>query len=665
MAEFFPQTKIKDANKLFGREDDLHKLIGYASDLTQIQIIGSRRFGKSTISLCVENELRKEPCSHVYPIYTDVKTERIKGTANFYRYLIAKIVERITLDGILSEEKKFGRVILQPTEDYIYVMEDLKSAKDAFMVDTFKKLTTYVAEKLKKTVLIIFDEYEYMAEKTFDSLDGFMPLRDFSTERLDSGLRPLFFWLVGARPWGEFVKEKRLSNVEVIGGSGEFNNVEIEVPLVPISRSAFSSFWNSRCEEYYSQYEDESHNRERDLLISYEEKVYDAISGVPFYAIALAKYIRVEKRFPSYFVIKDSLDEMVHLFSDNTISLMRSLCSPKSVARNSDYDTLDQYGLITCDETGKCIISMSFLRDFLIANNTVEDTSAIIEPTVTTDKRDQIERLLDKINACIYNINETCRNKKHDPIFIPTGDDRDNDKRILRVCSSEEEFGQLLVTLTKIYYERSKKLDGKGNSIPGQALAELEATNQYAYKNRKFFQVLETLRTYYGAHLKDTVERKNDHQLGKGDALLELQGHKNEPDSPEQWFQLQIKMLQLFLIELNTVKQKVNNLPDSHKPQIKETVVEDAKPSVKILGKIELPKLAKASTKPEVGKTYTGVYTQATNKVKSDVLAYSYEVRTKNEELYDGADIEFEFDSEPNKTDPMKTYFFAINVRLK
>ena len=665
MVEFFSQAKIKDANKLFGREDDLHKLLGYASDLTQIQIVGCRRFGKTTISMCVENELRSNPDSHVYPIYTDVKTESPQGTANFYRYLISKLVVRISTDGIFTEEKKFGRVTIQPCDNYKYVIEDLKEAKDAFMDDTFKKLVSFVAEKLQKTVLYIFDEYEHMAENTIDSLDGFMPLRDFSTERLESGIRPFFFWLVGARPWGEFVKEKRLSNVEVIGGSGEFNNVEIAVPLVPISKSAFTSFWNTRCEEYYSQYNDDLHREEKELLLSYEGKVYDAISGVPYFALSLAKYIRTEKTFPSYFVEKSHLDELVQMFSDSTVSLMRSLCSPKVVVENDDYNTLDQYGLISCDEEGKCIISMGFLRDFLIANNTIDDTLTPTEPAVTTDKRDQIERLLDKINACIYNINETCRNKKHDPIFIPTGDDRDNDKRILRVCTSEEEFGQLLVTLTKIYYERSKKLDGKGNSIPGQALAELEATNQYAYKNRKFFQVLETLRTYYGAHLKDTVERKNDYQLGIGEALLELQGHKNEPDSPEQWFHLQIKMLQLFLIELNTVKQKVNNLPDSHKPQIKETVVEEAKPSVKILGKIELPKLAKTSSKPEVGKTYTGVYTKATNKVKSDVLAYPYEVRTKNEELYDCADVEFEFDSEPNNIDPMKTYFFAINVRLK
>lgn len=665
MAEFFPQTKIKDANKLFGREDDLHKLIGYASDLTQIQIIGSRRFGKSTISLCVENELRKEPCSHIYPIYTDVKTERIKGTANFYRYLIAKLVERITLDGIFLEEKKFGRVILQPSEDYIYVMEDLKSAEDAFMVDTFKKLTAYVAEKLQITVLIIFDEYEYMAEKTFDSLDGFMPLRDFSTERLDSGLRPLFFWLVGARPWGEFVKEKRLSNVEVIGGSGEFNNVEIEVPLVPISRSAFSLFWNSRCEEYYSQYNDDLHREEKELLLSYEGKVYDAISGVPFYAIALAKSIRVEKRFPSYFVIKDSLDEMVHLFSDSTISLMRSLCSPKSVVKNSDYDTLDQYGLITCDETGKCLISMSFLRDFLVANYSIETSSETDNPIDTTEKSEQISRLVDKINACIYNITETCRNKKRTPIFAPSSEDIENDRKIRNVCSNEDEFGQLLVTLAKIYYERSKKPDSKGNSYSGQALAELEPENSHTYKSRKFFRVLEPLRTYYDAHLKDTVERKNDYQLGKGEALLELQGHKNEPDSPEQWFQLQIKMLQLFLIELNTVKQKVHNLPDSPTKEQKESEQDEQKTTIISPSKIVLPYTHKSISTSTLERTFTGIYSKAHNRVKSDVYPFPYEVRSKNEELYDGAEVVFERGSEPNANDPSKTYYFAINVRMK
>lgn len=668
MAEFFSQAKISNPRHVYGRTEKMKKLLDYANSITQLQIIGARRFGKTTISLCVENALRQDQSSSIYPIYTDVKNDRIRGTANFYRYLIGKLIEKLYHDGIFTEEMTFGRVSLNPAESFIYSMEDLSSSPDAYMVDTFKKIVSYFAEKMNKTILVIFDEYEYMAETTFDNLDGFMPLRNFSTDPLDSGLRPFFFWLVGARPWGDFVKEKRLSNVEVIGGSGEFNNVEISVYIPPISREDFMSFWNDRCEEYYGEPDTEEIIAEKELLLSYGEKAYSSISGVPFYANSLAKFIKVEKSFPSYSIIKDNLSEMVNLFGESTKSLMRELCSPIFVPQNDDYNTLsdDGYGLITCNEEGKCMISMGFLRDFLMANYSKEMPTESNIPTATTKKSEQISQLLDEINRCIYNINETCRNKKHDRIFISTPDDRENDRRIMRVCSNEEEFGQLLITLTKIYYESSKKPNGKGRtSYPGQALAELETDNPLAYKKRKFFQVLEPLRTYYGAHLKDAVERKNDYQLEKGEALFELQGHKNEPDTPEQWFQLQLKMLQLFLIELNTVKQKVNNLPDSPNNDDNDTQEEVTKPSIKVLGKIELPNVPKTVSTPASERTFTGIYSKTHNKVKSETFPYPYEVRTKVEELYDGAEVVFERGSEPNANDPNKTYYFAKNVRLK
>lgn len=562
MAAFFAQTKITDPAKVFGREHDLKVLSEYAESLTQIQIIGARRFGKTTVALCLETLLRNNTNSNVYPLYTDVKTAGIKGTANFYRYLISALVSRLSQDKIFRSKQKFGMISIKPNCEYLKVYDELLSYPDAFMADAFIKLSSHFSDKMKKTILAVFDEYEYMAKSTFDNLDGFMPLRNYSTDYLESGVRPFIFWLVGARPWGYFVKENKLSNIDVIGGSGEFNGVEIEHYLAPILKEPFLRFWESRCDEYYDGPLSDEQIEEREFISSYGEKVYESISGVPFYGNTVAKYLKVHREYPDYMIIKSHIKEALSIFDEQTISFFRGLCNPMIITKNDDYDVLYNYGLIrVSDADGTCSVSMDFFKDYLIKNyppiDAKDDNS-----TLSSSKSSVIKKLVDSIDETIEYINETCRNKSRPPIFAPSEEDRRNRNAMLKECSKEEDFGSLLETLAKVYYERSKAFDSiRNDNVPGYRLAELEVGGRDLYKSRPFFKVLEPLRTYYKAHLRDKVDRRNPYQLDKGQALQDLQGHKNEPETPDQWFELQKRMLQRFSMELNIVKQKVMNLP--------------------------------------------------------------------------------------------------------
>lgn len=560
MAAFFPQEKINDPALVFGREEELRILADQAESGTMLQIIGARRFGKTTIALCLENLIRKNSESVIYPIYTDLKSARIKGTANFYRYLIAMLVTRLTNDRIFRSRQKFGMISVKPNAEYIKVFSELELCPDNYMADAFVKITRYFADKMQKTILVIFDEFEYLASCTFEKIDGFFTVRDFSSDRLDSGLCPFKFWLMGARPWGFYVEENQLSNALVIGGSGEFNNVEDEVYLSPISKDAFLQFWKTRCDEYYGEPVNESKSQEKAYLAMLGEQVYDSVSGVIFYGSALAKHIKAHKSYPDYTIIKSHLDETLRLFNDDSIKLLRSLCTPHHVVRNDTFDLLNNYGLIKEYDNGECGLSLGFLRDYLMKKYPLNELSN--KAVSSNDSAETLERAVDRIDEVIENINETCRNKNRPPIFAPSSQDRPHRIVMKRVCTNEEEFGKLVEVLVKIYYERSKAIDANSDAIPGLRLAELEPYGKHAYKSRRFFKILEPLRTYYAGHLRDNVERK-PFQMGKGQALYELQGHKNEPDpdKPEQWFELQIKLLQCFMIELNTVKQKVNNLP--------------------------------------------------------------------------------------------------------
>ena len=559
MAAFFPQTKITEPTKIFGRSTDLRKLEEYAKSLTQIQIIGARRFGKTTVSLCLETLLRNNNASNIYPLYTDVKTARIKGTANFYRYLSALLTERLFVDGIIKSKIKIGKKNIKPS-DYSSIYKELETIPDSDMADSFISFCSFAADSLNKTILVIFDEYEYMAESTFDSLDGFMPLRDYSTTYLESGIPPFIFWLVGARTWGSLVEEKRLTNVNIIGGSGEFNNVEIEHYLTPIPKDSFLDFWNTRCNEYYSEEANEELDGEgeKEFILSYGLKAYELVSGVPFFGNSVAKYLKTNKTVPDYTVFKSHFDETLRLFNNETLTLLRSLCTPQIVPKNEFFYSLKNYGLINISEDNKSSISMSILKDYLIAKYVVNENDSKNGKNNVDEKSIQLEQLVNSIYDLIDNINDTCINKGLNPVFEPTVEDNRHHKTLLRPCENGEDFGRFVETLSKVYYERTKDFDPKRKmSIPGYRLAKLEKEcDELKYKTRQFFTVLETLRTFCGAHLRDMVERR-PHQIDKGEALEILQGHKNEPDTPEAWCNLQYKMLQLFKTELGTIKQKV------------------------------------------------------------------------------------------------------------
>ena len=481
MVDFFPQERISDPSKLFGRESDLRELINATETKTQLQIIGARRFGKTTISLCLETILRHDKDCNVYPLYTDVKKARIKGTADFYRYITAMLINRLCDDKVFCSRQKFGMVSVRPNCDYHKVFSDLKKVPDSYMDDLFILITKSFAEKLNKTILVIFDEFEYLAKTTFyDNLEGFYPLRDFSTDRLDSGLRPFFFWLVGARPWGTFVRENRLSKVDVIGGSGEFNGVEIEHYLSPIDKDSFLLFWQSRCNEYYENRVDEA--AEKDYLISLGQKVYDAVSGVPFYGSSIAKHIKVFKTFPDYTSIKSHFDEAIGIFDSDTLSFMRSLCTPKVIVPNDTFELLKRYGFTRVNEDGASCISMGFLRDYLVKKIPVhgEQTSDSIDIEVV------VNQLADDINALIKQINQSFRTKKGKAVFESPDEAVDDDRCLRMICHTQKDFKDFLSVVYLMYYERSKaKQPSLDRMIPGQLLHEVDVASAGLPWNRR------------------------------------------------------------------------------------------------------------------------------------------------------------------------------------
>ena len=84
------------------------------------------------------------------------------------------------------------------------------------------------------------------------------------------------------------------------------------------------------------------------------------------------------------------------------------------------------------------------------------------------------------------------------------------------------------------------------------------------------------------------------------------------------------------------------------------------------MGKMDPSDLDRNTNTKQQNKTFLGVYNKSTDKVRCPEKPYPLPVRVKKDnDLYDGADVLFEVDSEPNVNNPEKPYYIAVNVRIK
>ena len=77
-----------------------------------VQIIGSRRFGKTCVLKCMETKLLNS--SSTFPIYIDIKADAIRGTENVYRYLIAILVAQLFSAGVFTQKEVVNKVEIEP-----------------------------------------------------------------------------------------------------------------------------------------------------------------------------------------------------------------------------------------------------------------------------------------------------------------------------------------------------------------------------------------------------------------------------------------------------------------------------------------------------------------------------------------------------------------------
>lgn len=517
----FRNYDITEPKELFGREQDLQVLKNYAESLDQVELIGGRRFGKTCTLKCLVSLIKTNKNSNIIPIYTDLSSDSIKGTVNVYKYLISKTVSELFRINEFLEEEKIDNYVIKPNSDWSNIYKQLLPLNDVVdAISIFEKIVVYYAEALEKCFLFIFDEYEYLANKAFDTQDAFMAIRRISMQTLDCGINPISFWLAGASPWSKFIKDNNNS----IGGSGEFNGVTNTKYLRPISKEAFHKMWDFECQKLES-------NLMKNVL-QYCDKAFESSGGVPFYAKCIGSYLRANAKYPEYDLLQNQFVELEKIFYPQEIKLIRELsCSPKSYpVISSSLKKLLDYGIVCKDKTEKYIIPIKFYSDFC---------RAILFEHLVVTKQSTLQENQNKVITLMHDINEIWKRKEGSYLFSLGNAMTKQSNELHKPCSDDVNFGPFINSIYILYWDSCAIDNG-----PNHPKRHILPSN---FQRSEFRKCMDTLRHYLGrAH-----NTENFNPLVPLDqALNTFYGSPYRPQSSSEWLHLQEQVLTLFVKEL-------------------------------------------------------------------------------------------------------------------
>jgi len=355
-----------------------------------------------------------------------------------------------------------------------------------------------------------------------------MKLRNLSSKPLND-IIPFSFWIAGATPWDYLC---------TLTGSGELNVIDAPpIYINYIDNESFKLMWQSELENtenYSSQLKDSV------------DLAFNASGGIPFYGKLIGNHIRTSSSVINFRMFKSHFQELYDSLQSEEKTILNELARlPRNYKSTKHLLELIEKGLIKKDGSNYDIKS-TFFRDF-IKSITVpsQNTAGFSLP--------ESQRLSDSIAMLIMNINNTHKNKKGTYIFEPVVDDAALMKDLRTPCYSLELFADFSSSLYKIVYERTKENRG------GTDINKAKLPNNFK-RNNQFIDIVDIMRhSLGGGHLMDTFTHRTD-QLTKADMLVKLVGSNNEPNSPEEFYNLQIATLKMFESELNKLNTIIRTL---------------------------------------------------------------------------------------------------------
>lgn len=613
---FQSSTIIETPECLFGRSDKLQKLCDYAEGLHQVQIIGARRFGKTCLAKSFVTQEKKNKDRNVNPVFVDVYSDEICGTANVYRYLSALVISNLYNDGLICDENlKFFDYLVTPHADWEKVFKQLRNIENGDSRYFFDEIVEQSYKKTGKTLLLIFDEYEKSTD-AFDNVHGFRHLRKLS-EKLS-----LKFWIVGATPWETLVLADDKADYRA---SHVFNGVQHELYVCPLEFEDFKIMWNNEC----SLIPDDSIRQSFESLC---DKVYESSGGVPCFAKEIGAHTYIEGTYPDYDCLSKHFSEIEKMLRDEETNYLRELLyAPK------EYDpfnipksikVLEKYGLVKKDDNSKYAISIRFFSDYLHAR--------LLDKQQAISNNISIDSIVEKIDDTFYQINEKWNALYRMNMFDTTRDTTRLYRDLRKKCDCREKAPNFINSIYLLYWEGAKESKG-GDKIPDP------------FKWTMFRKAMDRIRHTLGkAHQQDKLEILPG-QIDTPTALKDIWGSSIEPRTPNEWLRFQECMLNCFMQELIDL----NDYIEKELYENKET---------------ELHPVDEGLCE---GDEYEGFVIEVKNlhgsflKIRCDNYPFPLQIKSWKEEVYADENVIFRASWVPNKKDPSKKFWYAEDVRLK
>lgn len=519
---FNPKNEITDTSELFGRSKEMEFLIGYAKRRSCVQIIGPRRFGKTSLLKCVESHFNKLVGGDIYPLYIDFTevASDVVGTANVYRYLISLVVSKISMDKFFEEPVQFRSVNIKPSDFWEDTYELLKDVSSSRLQEILKEVVTFFSDLIDKTFLFLFDEYEYLFKYGFDQPTGFTTLRNFSSKLNGKGKNPFVFFIAGGMTW-----EKLCS----ITKSGELNVIDQIIRVTPIQKEDFIKLWNHELSFIEKPSEE---------LKDGFDFAFKASGGVPFYGKTIGNNWVLNNVKPSFTILQSHFNEILNSFELEQKDVLNNLIkSPFALRETENVLELKANGIII--KKGSLYEhSITFLKEFLL--------SIYTQPSKKASDLPISYGLTDQITDYIYNINSTCFNKGKDFIFDVLNEDESLYRDLRTSVENRNQAVQFSNSLYRIIYEKTK--------INNQSKAKLP----HKIATGNFVALVDIMRHSLGkGHLIEKFQLKK-YQMTPGEMYKKLLGNEREPMNSEEFSKIQIETLKLFIVELKELKKIVD-----------------------------------------------------------------------------------------------------------
>lgn len=473
MVPFLVGKDIENIDLLFGRDNQIKELIGYAKRRENVGIIGSRRFGKTCLLKSMRTFFNNNPQYEAYTLYFDAKTHGCikKDTDAVYRKITAMLVSQMCEDKIVNNGlfNIARRCDLDISCDRIDLEEQMRKWSSERQRDVLFTFVDLIGSK-GKYLLLFIDEIEYLLLEAFEEPTDFSRIRGYA-----SNSRFLNYWIAGTASWSSICSQI---------GSAELNGGVHSIPLYPLSREDFSKMWNYECNLIKD-------DNQKHRLIGLLDFVYNKTGGIPFYSKYVGSYLlnrHDSKDLPSYQILRDYLREVFnnrfHTQSEKKALVLLARAPIENGQTVPDGITgLLEKGLAIL-ESNCYRISNEYLKDYILAvenDKSILDSSSVscernIDKSVNEDSAktpiplqqaesihtlvDEIARLRDNINKiwndCQIWQKERSDNEKYPP-FTASTEDYSEFLKLKKICTDESSYGAFASALYKLYYEGSHK----------------------------------------------------------------------------------------------------------------------------------------------------------------------------------------------------------------